>query len=392
MGILRLYLALCVVAAHSGELFPWSAHNGLQAVEIFFLISGFYMALIAPKYHTAREFYASRFIRIYIPYWTILAGIVLTCSVIGIATGKWFELSAFANYSAAANGVVGTCLATVTNFSAFGIDWLCFLTDEPNKGLQLASNGLNVAHPLPSYVAIKPAWSIGVELMFYVFVPWFNRRSTWSLFGLALLSVSARITAYELFGLAHDPWTYRFTPFAMALFLTGMIACRLTRQIEPKVVQFMEHFGPSLISGYPAQVVGFMAAFWIGLFLTEQIANTVPVHYADLVSYLGWAAIIPLLFAVTKSNKLDRWLGELSYPVYLVHYFIVSLIAATYTRAPWLPESARASIVAGISIAISTILLVWIVAPVERRRSRWAKAISTRWQSTAIESGELRDA
>ena len=127
MGVLRLYLALCVVAAHTGNLFPWSAHNGLQSVEIFFLISGFYMALIASKYDTAREFYASRFLRIYIPYWTILLGIVLACSAIGLATGKWLALAPFATYSPDVNGIAGTAAATFSNLTGFGIDWFCFL-------------------------------------------------------------------------------------------------------------------------------------------------------------------------------------------------------------------------------------------------------------------------
>lgn len=383
MGILRLYLAMCVVAAHSGVLFPWSAHNGLQAVEIFFLISGFYMALIAPKYDTAREFYASRFLRIYMPYWAILAGIVLVCIVLGLATGKWLDLEAFSGERSAFNGISGRCLATLTNFTAFGIDWLCFLRDEPGNGLQLTKDGLHVAHPLSDYVVINPAWSIGVELMFYLFVPWFNRCSMRTLVALAIFSAVARVVSYEAFELTFDPWTYRFMPFAIALFLAGMITCRLTRQIEPKVVQWFDKRAPALVRDYKFQVIGFLFIFCMGVMMTNQLAGVIAIRYANLVSYIGWAAFIPFLFAITKSNKLDRWLGELSYPVYLLHYFIVSLVAATYTRLIWLPEFARAGIVAVISIVISIGLLQLIVAPIENRRAGWAKALASRWGSTS---------
>jgi peptidoglycan/LPS O-acetylase OafA/YrhL len=376
MGILRLYLALCVVAAHTGNLFPWSAHNGLQSVEIFFLISGFYMALIASKYKVAREFYASRFLRIYIPYWSILLGVGVACSVFGLATGKWLELAPYVKYSPDVNGLTGTILAAVSNLTAFGIDWFCFLTHESGGNLQLTADGLHVAHPLSQYVVINPAWSIGVELTFYLFVPWFNRCSTKTLVLLAAVSLGARVIAYEVFGLAYDPWTYRFTPFAMGMFLMGMISCRLSRSSEPGIVRFVEQRVPAAFRRYPVQVMCLLALFWAGLRSTQSLHAVMPVRYADLVSYIGWASIIPAAFAITKSNKLDRWLGELSYPVYLVHYFIVSIIAAVYTRVLWLPLGAKATIVAGISITVSLLILHWVVTPVERRRAQWAKQIA----------------
>lgn len=377
MGILRLYLALCVVAAHTGKLFPWSAHNGLQSVEIFFLISGFYMALIASKYKLAREFYASRFLRIYLPYWSILLGVVLTCVGVGMVTGKWLDLASFANYSENVNGLAGVVLASLSNLTAFGIDWFCFLTHEGNGGsLHFTTDGLNGANPLCQYVVINPAWSIGVELTFYLFVPLFNRCSTRTLVLLAAASLGARVFAYEFLGLTHDPWTYRFTPFAMAMFLIGMISCRLSRSFEPRIVKTISEKVPSIFRRYPVQIVCLLATFWVGQQLAEGMATVIASRYADLFSYLGWAVFIPFAFALTRTNKVDRWLGELSYPVYLVHYFIVSVVAAVYTRVLWLPLGARAAIVAGISILISLALLHWIVAPLELRRALWAKRIA----------------
>jgi len=73
IGILRLFLAFCVIAGHSqmtvfGVLGPnWS----VWAVQIFFVISGFYMALILnTSYRTlpVKSFYFSRAVRIYPTY------------------------------------------------------------------------------------------------------------------------------------------------------------------------------------------------------------------------------------------------------------------------------------------------------------------------------------
>jgi len=375
MGVLRLYLALCVVAKHCGLLFPWTAHNGLQAVEIFFLISGFYMALIASRYEAASEFYASRFLRIFMPYWCILAGVVVFCAVLGITTGKWLDLAPFANYSTDVNGLAGVLAAGFSNITAFGIDWFCFLTHDAGQSLSFSANALDSQSPLSQYIVINPAWSIGVELTFYLSVPWLNRCSTKTLVGLASLSLLSRIVAFEWFGLIHDPWTYRFTPFAMAMFILGMICCRVSRDAEPRVLKVVAERLPAFMKNYVFQVVCLLGGFWFSTQITFALSSFAATRYANLVSYLVWAALIPSIFALTKSNKLDRWIGELSYPVYLVHYSVLSLIAAVYTRVAWLPVEAKALVVSLISIAISVVLLQKIIGPLERRRSAWAKAL-----------------
>src|SRR5579884_1438107 len=97
MGILRVYLALCVIAAHAtSNGLPRSLHSGKEAVQIFYLISGFYMALVlSSRYDAPKAFYLSRFLRIFPTYW-IVAGVTLAwCAVAGVASGHWLFLSAY---------------------------------------------------------------------------------------------------------------------------------------------------------------------------------------------------------------------------------------------------------------------------------------------------------
>ena len=69
MGLLRTILALLVVGSHLG------AFGGATfAVKGFFIISGFYMALvISTRYHKlpVGDFYASRLLRLLPLYWVI---------------------------------------------------------------------------------------------------------------------------------------------------------------------------------------------------------------------------------------------------------------------------------------------------------------------------------
>jgi peptidoglycan/LPS O-acetylase OafA/YrhL len=80
MGTLRFLLALSVVMDHAGPVLGVRLLPGRVAVEIFFAISGFYMAMIlSGKYATAKSFYVSRFLRLYPVYVIVFA-----------ATWAWF--------------------------------------------------------------------------------------------------------------------------------------------------------------------------------------------------------------------------------------------------------------------------------------------------------------
>ena len=46
------------------------------------------------------------------------------------------------------------------------------------------------------------------------------------------------------------------------------------------------------------------------------------------VAYFGFvmlvAACVPRIFAWTRNNTIDRWIGELSYPIYIGHIFVLT--------------------------------------------------------------------
>src|SRR5437660_1584735 len=71
MGLLRLFLAISVAIQHSGK--AWGIGGG-RAVEIFFIISGFYMGLIlnSGKYQHYKTYLINRFLRIFPLYWVNL--------------------------------------------------------------------------------------------------------------------------------------------------------------------------------------------------------------------------------------------------------------------------------------------------------------------------------
>jgi peptidoglycan/LPS O-acetylase OafA/YrhL len=80
MGSLRLILALSVFLAHTGSLFGVFLVGPSVAVQSFFLISGFYMALVLnEKYKGSGSYYlfiTNRLLRL-LPYWVVLSVLAL---------------------------------------------------------------------------------------------------------------------------------------------------------------------------------------------------------------------------------------------------------------------------------------------------------------------------
>ena len=78
---------------------------------------------------------------------------------------------------------------------------------------------------------------------------------------------------------------------------------------------------------------------------------------------------IPLLFTFLKKSKVGNRIGELSYPVYISHMFVLLVSSALYfnfLKQGW--------VIAVLTIAFSYLLNIYIAGPVERyRQSRLFK-------------------
>ena len=83
MGTLRILLAFAVLFMHSSKLFGMANMGGTSAVQSFYVISGFYMALVLnEKYEKGRrgylEFMMQRLMRLLPAYWfCVVAALVI---------------------------------------------------------------------------------------------------------------------------------------------------------------------------------------------------------------------------------------------------------------------------------------------------------------------------
>jgi peptidoglycan/LPS O-acetylase OafA/YrhL len=378
MGLLRIYLALCVVAAHAGvNLLPWPMHSSVEAVEIFFLISGFYMSLISNKYKSALEFYASRFLRIFFPYYVILGLALLAITITGFISGNWLDLTPYLTYSPQKNGWIGVIFTAITNLTVFFQDWVMLLKHDAGQSFMFTSNFTKDSAPLYLYLIIRQAWSIGTELTFYVFVPLLGKLKLRWLWVIAAISLAARIYAYQVLHWTNDPFSYRFFPFELLLFVMGMISQR----VYAMFLANKEQFKLKKLVHYLILVVVII----FGLYAAQKVpahlrAWGVAKAYVDLISYTGWVVIIPILFHLTSRIKVDRFIGELSYPVYLVHFTVLEIFNLILEKSS-LPQTPLALIGSVVSVLVAILLYVLVFRPFEEKRPNLVKDLSEKWRS-----------
>ena len=93
--------------------------------------------------------------------------------------------------------------------------------------------------------------------------------------------------------------------------------------------------------------------------------SDVPAPNEKWVVFAAIAFVAPFLFNAFKDNGLDRWIGDLSYPLYLCHLVVIGLVLTFEPPfAVW--------IAIGCALALSAALLIFVDHPVDRWRQRRA--------------------
>jgi peptidoglycan/LPS O-acetylase OafA/YrhL len=376
MGVLRLALAISVVIVHSVPLFGLTLVGGRLAVQAFFIISGFYMSLILDtKYGDTKEgtylFYSNRFLRIYPLYWSVLL-IAIVVSVLEQTYPAIFHsigvLPVFEQYWSTFDWATRAYLVA-SNFSVLGLD-LGFLFRLDQSSLHLTTQYYMYRPQAYQFDFVPQAWSLSLEAMVYAMAPYLFRRSIRTLICLLFVSFCLR-AAGSYAGLKFDPWLGRFLPFEIGWFLAGALGYRAYRVY-------------GLILGGKIGIAAMIAILALLLAypaIPDPGTMTLGLRTKDWF-FLGPVAVcIPAIFAASKQWKVDRWIGELSYPVYLSHLII---IAMCYGDFGWLGLKPVIGTL-GLSIVIVTLL----DAPLERYRQ--ARVWASKQLSTEVNSDRTED-
>jgi peptidoglycan/LPS O-acetylase OafA/YrhL len=231
MGMLRLWLALAVAIGHTNSIFGFSWRpdlSGGRAVQMFYVISGFLITLIlSGKYsadlHGRWVFYTNRALKIFVPYLAVLAGTIILSLVAYVVTGNAAALGAF--FAEAHNMSAGTwAYASVSNLFLFGQDWGSFLAYRGGE-LVWDLHALEQPRSAAMFHINTPAWTLSIELSFYLVAPFLVRRH-FLLLALSAFALHAiRYYAYHIGWFSYGT-DNRFFPFELGLFLYGALLYR----------------------------------------------------------------------------------------------------------------------------------------------------------------------
>ena len=350
MGLLRVLLAVSVFMAHVPKDQVTTlllGFGGENSVELFFIVSGFYIAQILDKsYSTKIGFYYNRILKLY-PIYFIICALVLLRAL----TVPFFRESLFSFPTKA------LALGTFTNSTLVGSDWLMFLQWREGNFYFGSFNSSEL--PLWGMLLVPQSWSIGIELTFYFLAPVLCKAKSRTLFLIGITLLASRFAGLIL-GLNEDPWTYRFFPFELPMFIFGILLYR-----------FRTHLDNSLRIG--------IKKIW-----TLVIVSYVSFSYLTINSSINrfWQMLILIsmlsIVIVWGENKSqDRKLGELSYPIYMSHVLVISTYGAGInflSRRSTFFEKVNVPLLTTINSLLITILfsylLLHIVRPVEKIRNK----------------------
>jgi peptidoglycan/LPS O-acetylase OafA/YrhL len=305
MGFLRLFLAALVLASHN-KIMPFV---GTLAVELFFVLSGFYIQMIITEHYAGQKnwtykFYTSRLLRLYVPYWVILACIL---------TAAPFVLYPI---------YIDSLPSASINVFILGSEHL--------KLLRITSDTTMLA--LWEGIVIKPVWSIGMELIFYGFAPLLLTRLRLSLL-VFITSTSLMVKAWFLYYHldiiptlpAWDGMLNNIFPFELGFFTLGAL---LYRFYKYKLIRCDQNKNLSIVLYYGLVGSLLLSVYALLYIFIQPDRAMVEGYYAYLA---GIVCIIPFLFAVSRRRKLDRMLGDLSYPFYLLNYHVAQSVSLRVT-------------------------------------------------------------
>ena len=317
MGTYRFFLAILVALSHMGVSVA-GLNPGVFVVISFFLISGFVMTgLVRTHYMQWRavpRFYLDRVARIFPQYVLFLALTGLALVVLR------FQSPYLAQFSA---------VALAANVVVVPLDFFMF------------------SPAIAGFMLIPQAWSLGLELLFYLLMPWLLLGRVRA---LALL-VSLAVWGVAAFGFIHtDTWGYRLLPGTLFMFLAGSYVYDGRRPS-------WRHPAVWLLAALLACAVALVAAGKHTLPYNREVVGGLLVGIVALF----WLGRLPRM-------HWDDWLGNLSYGVFLCHFLVMWLFEAALGHPAgqaW-PASTLAAM-----LAASTVMAWQGFVLVERPVLRW---------------------
>lgn len=306
MGLVRTLLALSVLLNHTWP-FAFLLASGRIPVQLFFIISGFLISyvLVEKKTYTKKlNFYINRFLRLF-PLYVLVAAVTLAYFII-VKKSDFFDIYKIAPFYL-------NFYLYLANFFILFQDLSLYMDLSPNSNnLYFQINFINSNVPIYKAMLLPQAWSISLEILFYLISPFilFSKKRI-----VICIIFSILIRCYLIYlGIGNkDPWVYRFFPSELLFFLSGALSHQIIKPFYENHLKNLKKY--SLI-----------ATLYIALFILFYYKLNISEPYKNVILFVTFTLFLPLLFVFDDFNNISKYLGGLSYPIYISHYFIYLLV------------------------------------------------------------------
>jgi peptidoglycan/LPS O-acetylase OafA/YrhL len=323
-GAFRLFLASAVVVNHYTKL-----QVGTAAVDLFFILSGYWIERMygkqyAPRRRPAFVFISSRVMRL-MPMFLL------------------FSISAI---------LLQNALHTDVALDHFGFDIL--------------PNFIILGYASLAKGPLVPAWSLDIELQFYLLFPLFWRvipRNKTVLLWITLLLIGAGAI---YLGTILREQSRTVLPY-LGFFTLGLYASRA--RIIPSALAVRIGCALALLL-----VIGSLA--WPLLRGLFYAMDGLPAREWKTLANIALAlCLAPLAISTLtrKSTTIDRTLGDLSYAVYCSHWIGVTLAGYYLVDAGWRLKLPCVMALLVITYLASFAALLWFDRPLSRLREAWIR-------------------
>jgi peptidoglycan/LPS O-acetylase OafA/YrhL len=310
MGSVRFLLAISVVFAHLNVDF---LVGGQIAVQGFFIISGFLIALTLHSnqaYRSTRNFYLNRLLRLFPIYLAVLflAFVFETyLRVKGVQSGNTFDQLP----------TLGKVFSIFANLSLLGQDTALFMgSTDSNLGFTL--NFRNSEILVYKSMLLPQAWSLSLEIYFYLLAPLLFKKKKIAI-ALVTVAIALRLALIANGIGLQDPWSYRFFPIEISMFIIGMLTYKLYQHLLNS-----KNFR-SFVTSKNIWVTSLLFLYILGITLIPVLVLERKIITIGLI-----ILSLPFLLEFQNTFRFDRKLAELSYPIYIVHILCIEVLSYSF--------------------------------------------------------------
>jgi hypothetical protein len=305
MGIIRFLLAISVLVAHTNSFDNLLFFGAQNSVQLFYIISGFLISYILNEKknyeNSIIKFYFNRILRIYPIYIFVL---ILTVIYI-FFLNSFSSLDNFKNFNLQTKALV-----IFSNIIILTQDWLHFIS-VVDFSIKL---NLNIKNPLSQWLIVGPAWTLGLEMTFYIIAPFIIKKKLRILIFI-FISAFFRLFLIKEGLYKSQPWSYMFFPSELHLFLLGTLSHLVLSGLYIKIFKKNYLFISKIFTYF----------FLIFIIFYPYIKIESGVIKIAILFFL-FLLILPMLFCFQNNNFYDKSIGVLSYPIYICHEFIINIL------------------------------------------------------------------